>query len=113
MIIWASAASDSEFSSSPMGSLSQILRSKKIIAIRTMMNVMLATINCNVNITVSLATTISSANLQSISPQVQHPFHVSILLTTMHLSWAPKMQLMASNGNGVDKAMANILSKEN
>jgi hypothetical protein len=78
---------------------------------------MLAAINCNVNITVSLATAISSANLRSISLQVPHPF--SCFNTPCHDASQLnseddiRMQLMASDGNGIDKAMADILSKEN
>jgi hypothetical protein len=117
MIICASSVTDSDFPSGPSDSLLQILRSKKVLSIRTMMNVMLASINCNVNITVSMATAITSANLRSISPQVPHPF--SCFNTPYHdaSQLNPedeiRMQLMASDGIGVDKATANILSKEN
>lgn len=117
MIIKASSVSDSTFPPGPSDSLLQILRNKKIIAIRTMMNVMLASANCNVNISVSLATAISSANLRSISPQVPHPF--SCFNTPYHdasqLSTEDdiRMQLMASDGIGLDKATADFLSKEN
>jgi hypothetical protein len=81
------------------------------------MNVMLASINCNLNITVSMATAIASANLRSISPQVPHPF--SCFNTPYHDASQInpeddiRMQLMASDGIGVDKATADILSKEN
>lgn len=81
------------------------------------MNVMLASINCNVNINVSIATAIASANLRSISPQVPHPF--SCFNTPYHDASQInpedeiRMQLMASDGIGVDKATAEILSKEN
>jgi hypothetical protein len=82
-----------------------------------MMNVMLASANCNVNISVSLATAIASANLRSISPQVPHPFscfntpyHDASLVSTEE---DIKMQLMASDGIGLDKATADLLSKEN
>ncbi len=50
MITHASSVSDSIFRSLPSDSLIQILRSKKIISIRTMMNAMLASINCNVKV---------------------------------------------------------------
>jgi hypothetical protein len=117
MIIKASSISDSTFPPGPSDSLLQILRNKKIIAIRTMMNVMLASANCNVNISVSLATAIASANLRSISPQVPHPFscfntpyHDASLVSTEE---DIKMQLVASDGIGLDKATADLLSKEN
>jgi hypothetical protein len=74
MVIRASSMSDEDFPLSASDSLLQILRSKKILSIRTMMNVMLASINCNVNVSVSHATAVASANLHSISPQVPHPF---------------------------------------
>ena len=82
-----------------------------------MMNVMLATANCNVNISVSLATAIASANLRSISPQVPHPF--SCFNTPYHDASQVnteddiRMLLMASDGIGLDKATADLLSKEN
>ncbi len=50
MIICASSSSDSDFPQSPSDSLLQILRSKKVLAIRTMMIIMLASINCNLNV---------------------------------------------------------------
>jgi hypothetical protein len=116
MIIKASSTSDVDFPTAPNDSLLQILRSKKIISIRTIMNVLLAAVNCNVNVSVSLATAIASANLRSISPQVPHPF--SCFSTPYHdASQATteidiRMQLMASDGVGVDKATADILAKE-
>ncbi len=117
MIIRASSTSDCDFPSAPCDSLLQILQSKKIIAIRTMMNVMLASINCKLNITVSMATAIANANLRSISPQLPHPF--SCFNTPYHDASQInpeddiRMQLMVSDGIGVDKATADILSKEN
>ncbi len=116
MVIRASSISDEDFPLSASDSLLQILRSKKILSIRTMMNVMLASINCNVNVSVSLATAVASANLRSISPQVPHPF--SCFSTPYHdaSQMNPeddiRMQLMASDGKGVDKATADLLSKE-
>jgi hypothetical protein len=116
MIIKASSSSDTDFPTTPSDSLLQVLRSKKVITIRTIMNVMLASVNCNVNISVSLATAIASANLRSISPQVPHPF--SCFNTPYHDASQVstendiRMQLMASDGIGVDKATADILAKE-
>lgn len=101
MTIQASSTSDSDFPHSPNDSLLQILRSKKVLAIRTMMNMMLASINCNLNVTVSLATAIASVNLRLISPQVPHPS--SCFNTTYHdasninTEDNIRMQLMASD----------------
>jgi hypothetical protein len=116
MIIRASSISDEAFPTGPCNMLLQVLRSKKIISIRTIMNVLLSSINCNVNVSVSLATAIASANLRSISPQVPHPF--SCFNTPYHDASQVnsetdiKMQLMASDGAGVDKATAELLAKE-
>lgn len=113
----ASSIYNSYFLTSPSDSLLQLLWPKKIIAIWTMMNIMLASNNCNMNITVRMVTAITSANLRSISPQVPYPF--SCFNNPYHDASQInpeddiRMQLMASNGIGVDKATADILSKEN
>jgi hypothetical protein len=81
------------------------------------MNVLLASANCNVNFPVSLATAIASANLRSISPQVPRPF--SCFNTPYHdasqisTETDIRMQLMATDGVGIDKATADLLAKEN
>ncbi len=117
MISRASSVSDTTFPRSPSGSFLQVLRSKKIISIRIIMNVLLASANCNINASISLATAIASVNLRSISPQVPHPF--SCFNTPYHdasnLSAKNdiRMQLMASDRVGIDKATADLLAKEN
>jgi hypothetical protein len=64
---------------------------------------------CNANIPVSLAAAIASKKLQVICPQVLHPF--SCFSTPYHdasyisIKEDIRMQLMASNGIGLDKAM--------
>lgn len=113
MIIRAAAATDAAFPPKPSDSLLQILQSKKIITIRTMLNVLLASANCNVNIPVSLATTIASTNLRSISPRIPNPF--SCLNTSYHDASQIRtetdisMQFMATDGVGIYKTMADLL----
>jgi hypothetical protein len=79
------------------------------------MNILLASANCNVNVPISLATAVASANLRSILPQVPRlfscfntPYHnASQICTESDI----RMQLMASDGARVDKATADILAK--
>lgn len=117
MVVRASSVTDTAFPSGPCDSLLEILRPKKVVMIKALMNTLLQNMNCQVNISIAIVTAIANANLRSPSSQASHPF--SCLHTPYYDASSTsaendiKLQLMASDGIGVDKATAESLAKDN
>jgi hypothetical protein len=116
MVIRASSINDTTFPSGPCDSLLEILRPKKVVMMKTLLNTLLQNMNCQVNVSVALVTAIANANLRPSSCQAPHPF--SCLHTPYYDASSSnaetdiKLQLMASDGLGVDKATAESLAKD-
>jgi hypothetical protein len=81
MIIKLSSMNDKQFPSGPSATYLQILKQSKVLGIAMVLNVMLSTMECQVEITKLMANKIKTGNFRANSFLVAHFFSFSTCLT--------------------------------
>jgi hypothetical protein len=76
MILKLSSTSDKSFPLLPITTYLQVLKQNKALGVSMVLNVMLSSMGCQVEITTSMVSTIKTRNFRANSLQVAHPFSV-------------------------------------
>jgi hypothetical protein len=112
--IKATSVSDAAFPSQPCEMFLTLIKNKRAVMTRTIANVLLSNMGCQMDMSTLLAAAIACANFQSISLQTSHAF--SIFCMPYHdpcntrFSANVALQLMASDGLGLDQKTAEKIA---
>ncbi len=115
MILRLSSATDESFPIIPVATYLQVLKQNKALGVSMILNVMLSTMGCQVEITTSMASTIKTGNFRANSLQVAHPFSIFNVpyADAAHLSCfnQTELDLFQSEGDGIPKDVVKKLSE--
>jgi hypothetical protein len=109
MIIKLSSTNDEGFPSGPVATYLQVLKQSKALGLAMVLNVMLSTMGCQVEITASMANAIKTGNFRANSLLVAHSFSIfnvpyldAALMTNFNQT---ELDLLQSEGEGIPKDM--------
>jgi hypothetical protein len=115
MIIKLSSTNDECFPSGPVATYLQILKQSKALGVAMVLNIMLSTMGCQVEISASMANTIRTGNFRANSLLVAHSFSIfnvpyldAALMTNFNQT---ELDLLQSEGEGIPKDMVKKLSE--
>jgi len=115
MIIKLSSTNDECFPSGPAATYLQILKQSKALGVAMVLNVMLSTMGCQVEITASMANAIRTGNFRANSLLVAHSFSIFNVpyLDAAHMTNfnQTELDLLQSEGEGIPKDMVKKLSE--
>ncbi len=115
MVIKLSSITDSAFVSSPNETYLQVLKQNKALGAAMVLNVLLSTMGCQVEITTSMASAIKTGNFRANSLQVAHLFSIFnvpyIDATQMSCFNQTELELLQSEGEGIPKDIVKKLSE--
>jgi hypothetical protein len=115
MILKLSSTNDSAFAPGPTDSYLQVLKQNKALGAAMILNVLLSTMGCQVEITTSMANTIKTGNFRANSLQIAHPFSVFnvpyIDAAQMSCFNQTELDLLQSEGEGIPKEIVKKLSE--
>jgi len=115
MIIKLSSTNDECFPSGPVATYLQILKQSKALGVAMVLNVMLSTMGCQVEVTASMANAIRTGNFRANSLLVAHSFSIfnvpyldAALMTNFNQT---ELDLLQSEGEGIPKDIVKKLSE--
>jgi len=115
MIIKLSSTNDECFPSGPVATYLQILKQSKALGVAMVLNVILSTMGCQVEVTASMANAIRTGNFRANSLLVAHSFSIfnvpyldAVLMTNFNQT---ELDLLQSKGEGVPKDIVKKLSE--
>jgi hypothetical protein len=115
MILKLSSTNDSAFAPGPTESYTQVLKQNKALGAAMILNVLLSTMGCQVEITTSMANTIKTGNFRANSLQIAHPFSIFNVpyIDAAHMSCfnQTELDLLQSEGEGIPKEIVKKLSE--
>jgi hypothetical protein len=115
MILKLSAVNDSVFAPGPCETYLQILKQNKSLGAAMIINVLLSTMGCQVEITTSMANAIKTGNFRANSLQVAHPFSIFnvpyVDAANMTCFNQTELELLQSEGEGIPKDIVKKLSE--
>ncbi len=115
MIIKLSFVNDTSFVPGPNDTYLQILKQSKALGAVMVLNVLLSTMGCQVEITTSMASAIKTGNFRANSLQVAHPFSIFNVpyMDAAHISCfnQTELELLQSEGEGIPKDIVKKLSE--
>jgi len=115
IILKLSSTSDESFPTLPTATYLQVLKQNKALGVSMVLNVMLSTMGCQVEITTSMASTIKTGNFRANSLQVSHPFSIFNVpyVDASQLSCfnQTELDLFQSEGDGIPKDIVKKLSE--
>jgi hypothetical protein len=116
MILKLSSTNDSAFAPGPTESYLQVLKQSKALGAVMILNVLLSTMGCQVEITMSMANTIKTGNFRAKGLQIARPFSIFnvpyIDATQMSCFNQTELDLLQSKGEGIPKEIIKKLSEK-
>ncbi len=116
MIVKLSSVTDTAFVPSPNDTYLQILKQSKALGVAMVLNVLLSTMGCQVEVTTSMASAVKTGNFRANSLQVAHPFSIFSVpyMDAAHMSCfnQTELELLQSEGEGIPKDMVKKTLRE-
>ncbi len=114
MILKISSMNDSTFAPGPCETYLQILKQNKSLGAAMIINILLSTMGCQVEITTSMANAIKTGNFRANSLQVAHPFSIFnvpyVDAANMTCFNQTELELLQSEGEGIPKDIVKNFS---
>lgn len=113
MILKLSSTNDSAFAPGPTESYLQVLKQAKALGTAMILNILLSTMGCQVEIITPMVNTIKTGNFRANSLQIAHPFSIFnvpyIDVAQVSCFNQTELNLLQSEGEGIPKGIMKKL----